>query len=86
MKKYHLFLDGVYPSSENRMTKLGNDGLTLCLDYSYSYSSTDPVVCHPIKHIPSTPNSTIDAGYFVVPNYMNETMGYIDVKFWPSNL
>jgi hypothetical protein len=34
MKKYHLFLDGVDPSSTDRITKLGNDGLTLCLDYS----------------------------------------------------
>ncbi|MGA9845993.1 MAG: hypothetical protein WBP64_08740 [Nitrososphaeraceae archaeon] len=43
-------------------------------------SSKYKVFSHTIKHIPSTPNSTIDAGYFVVPNYMNESMGYITAK------
>ena len=31
LKKYHLFLDGVYPSSENKVARLGNDGLNLIL-------------------------------------------------------
>ncbi|MGC2381809.1 MAG: hypothetical protein WA631_01720 [Nitrososphaeraceae archaeon] len=37
-------------------------------------------LCHTITNIPSAPNSTIDAGYFVVPSYVNESMGYITAK------
>lgn len=83
-KKYHLFLYGVNPSwtqtnDENRrIAKLGNDGITLCLNFSPQ--TNDSYICHPITHIPSTPNSTIDAGYFVVPSYLNETNGYVYAK------
>ena len=63
-------------SSPSRIVKLGNDCLTLCL----SYSVTGPTLCHTITNIPSAPNSTIDAGYFVVPSCMNESMGYITAK------
>jgi hypothetical protein len=73
--KYHLFLDGIYPSSKDRIYKLGNDGLTVCLHFtSHEMPTREKVaVCHPITHIPSIDNSTIDAGYFVVPSSLNES-------------
>ena len=70
MKKYHIFADGVYPSSTDRIYKLVNDGLKICVSDRKGFA---PSVCHPITNIPSAPNSTIDAGYFIVPNgYMDE--------------
>jgi hypothetical protein len=65
MKKYHIFLDGTYPSSTNRPTKLTNEGLSICVS---PIDKWEPSVCHPITNIPFTPNSTVDAGYFIVPD------------------
>ena len=46
MKKYHIFLDGMSPSSRDRPTKLGNDGLRTCLNFGSN--SDNLVVCHPM--------------------------------------
>lgn len=40
-----------------------------------------PSVCHPITNIPSAPNSTIDAGYFIIPNgYMDEGLVSVNAE------
>jgi hypothetical protein len=55
MNKYHIFLDGFDP--KNNVTK----NLSLCLVYNI----TGPSSCHELTNLPSAPNSSIDAGYFV---------------------
>jgi hypothetical protein len=82
LKKYHLFLDETLPSSAFWGAKLVNENLTAYLDFNPDYDHPKPLVCHPIKEsdIPSTPNSTIDAGYFAVPSNLNESHGYVHVK------
>jgi hypothetical protein len=78
MKKYHIFADGVYPSSTDRICKLVNDGLKICVSDRNGFA---PSVCHPITNIPSAPNSTIDAGYFIVPNgYMDEGLVSVNAE------
>jgi hypothetical protein len=59
-------LNGTYPSSTDRPTKLTNEGLSVCVSLGHDF---EPAVCHPIKEsdIPPTNNSILDAGYFVVP-------------------
>ena len=32
MKKYHIFLDGMYPSSRDRVKKLTNEGFSVCVN------------------------------------------------------
>jgi hypothetical protein len=74
LKKYHLFLDGIYRSS-SRHIKLVNQNLTACLDFGANYTNPKPLVCHPIKEsdIPRTDDSILDAGYFVVSDKLNES-------------
>lgn len=59
LKKYHIFLGGTYPSYVEKATKLVNENLTVCLDFSSTDAFPDtpkPLVCHPIKEreIPRT--------------------------------
>ncbi|MGA9841157.1 MAG: hypothetical protein WBQ25_02470 [Nitrososphaeraceae archaeon] len=72
LKKYHLFLDATFPSSAFRAAHLVNEHLKVCLDFK---STPKPLVCHPIKEsdIPSTNNSIMDAGFFVVSSKLNES-------------
>ena len=72
LKKYHLFLDGTYPSYIDRSTKLVNQNLSVCLEF---VNYTTPFVCHQIKEneIPRTNDSIVDMGYFVVSDKLNET-------------
>ena len=78
LQQYHLFLEGTYPSSINRSTKLVNQDLSICLKFPIDHIYTTPVICHPIKEsdIPKTNASIIDAGYFVVSDKLNETARY----------
>jgi len=78
-------LVGTYPQSTDFFGyKLVNRNLTVCLDFNPNYTTPNPkpLVCHPIKEsdMPSTPNSTIDAGYFIIPSNLNESHGYVHVK------
>jgi hypothetical protein len=89
LRQYHIFLDGTYPSSIDRSTKLVNQDLSICLEFPINndilhYTS---VVCHPIKEsdIPQTNDSIVDAGYLVVSDKLNQTAarafihtGYLD--------
>lgn len=78
MKKYHIFLDGVYPSSTDRIYKLVNEGLRICVSPRNDF---EPSVCHPIIKIPSAPNSIVDAGYFIVPNgFVNDGLVSVNVE------
>ncbi len=65
-------MDATFPSSAFRAAKLINENLTACLDFS-NYSKPNPLVCHPIKEsdIPSTNDSIMDAGFFVVSSKLN---------------
>jgi len=65
LKQYHLFLGRTYPSSVGRSTKLINQFWSNHIDSG--------VVCHPIKEsdIPSTNDSILDAGNFVVSSKLN---------------
>lgn len=51
LKKYHIFLDGTYPSYVDRSYRLVNQNLTTCLDFNPNYTNPNPkpLVCHPIK-------------------------------------
>jgi hypothetical protein len=72
LKKYHLFLDETFPSPAFRAAKLVNEDLKLCLEFTHEPKS---LVCHPVKEndVPSTNNSIMDAGYFVVSDKLNQT-------------
>ena len=74
LRQYHLFLDGTYPSSVDRSTKLVNQDLSICLEF-WSNHINSKVLCHQIKEsdIPLVNDSIVDAGYFVVPAALNET-------------
>ena len=91
LAQYHMFLDGTYPSSIDRSTKLVNQDLSICLQFPISHHYNEPVVCHQIKEsdIPQTNDSIVDAGYFVVPDKLNQTaatacvqVGYRDMGTW----
>lgn len=92
LQQYHMFLDGTYPSSIDRSTKLVNQDLSICLEFFRdNVSPPSEVICHPIKEsdIPQTNDSIVDAGYFVVPATLNETsaracvgVGYRDMGEW----
>jgi hypothetical protein len=58
MKQYHIFLDGVSPSSTNRATKLVNDAFSVCVGPNLS----DTSVCHPVSITLPVTNRTIDGG------------------------
>jgi hypothetical protein len=75
VKKYHIFLDGTYPSYIDRSTRLVNQNITACLDFNPNYDRPNPYVCHHIKEsdIPPTKDSILDVGYFVVSDKLNET-------------
>ena len=86
-----MFLEGTYPSSINRSTKLVNQDLQPVLKFPIDHIYTTPVICHPIKEsdIPKTNASIIDAGYFVVSDKLNQTVatacisvGYRDMGEW----
>ena len=74
LRQYHLFLDGTYPSSVDRSTKLVNQDLSICLEF-WSNHINSKVLCHQIKEsdIPLVNDSIVDAGYFVSPAALNET-------------
>ena len=80
MKKYHIFLNGTYPSSTNRSTKLTNEGLSVCVQFTDDW---EPAVCHPIKEseIPLTNNSIVDAGFFIIPINSTNPGVYAKVKY-----
>ena len=84
LKKYHLFLDETFPSSAFRGAKLVNENLTVCLDFNPDYDHPKPVVCHPIKEsdIPSTNNSIMDAGFYVVSDKLNESAARRSCNFY----
>ena len=67
-----MFLDGLYPSSINRHTRLLNQNLSACIDFSNNSSVT---LCHQINEsdIPNINDSILDAGFFVVSDKLNET-------------
>jgi hypothetical protein len=66
-------LDATFPSSAYRAAKLVNEHLKVCLDFKSNYTNPTPLVCHPIKEsdIPSTSDSILDAGNFVVSSKLN---------------
>jgi hypothetical protein len=82
MRAYHVFLDGIYPSSVGRHIRLLNQNLSACLDFrvppntDYAGNTNDPnpFLCHHIKEsdIPKTNDSILDVGYFVVSDKLNE--------------
>jgi hypothetical protein len=91
LQQYHMFLDGTYPSSIDRSTKLVNQDLSICLQFPMNHRYVTPVLCHQIKEsdIPQANDSIVDAGYFVVPAALNETaatacigVGYRDMGVW----
>lgn len=53
------------------MFQNGNENLRVCLDANFGDKHA---VCHHIKEVPLESNSTVDAGYFVVPaSIVNES-------------
>ena len=77
-------LNGTYPSSTDRPTKLTNEGLSVCVSLGHDF---EPAVCHPIKEsdIPPTNNSILDAGYFVVQRrvmlaYIVNGIGFLNIN------
>jgi hypothetical protein len=57
LKKYHVFLDGIYPSYVGRNIRLLNQNLSACLDFASNNISAEkvndtesnPFLCHRIK-------------------------------------
>jgi hypothetical protein len=90
LKKYHIFLDGSFPSSAFRAAKIINENLTACLDFSYSYTDANPkpLVCHSVKEsdIPLTNDSIIDAGFFVVSDKLNNSNAEACVRVGYHNM
>jgi hypothetical protein len=64
--------------------------ITACLDFNPNYTNPKPLVCHPIKEsdIPSTDDSVVDAGFFVVSDKLNESAAtacvHVGYKNWYS--
>jgi hypothetical protein len=72
LEKYHIYLYGSYPSSTGEATRIVNEHLKVCLDFS---SDQKPYLCHRISpsQIPRANDSIIDAGFFVAPSGLNSS-------------
>jgi hypothetical protein len=91
LQQYHLFMEGTFPSSIDRSTKLVNQDLSVCLGFPINHIYPTLIVCHPIKEseIPKINDSIVDAGYLVISDKLNQTaimactqVGYHDMGEW----
>jgi hypothetical protein len=77
LQKYHIYLYGSYPSWVGEATKIVNEHLNVCIDFnqavSLNYTNPKPYLCHQVlaSQIPSTNDSVIDAGFYMVPSSLN---------------
>ena len=85
LEKYHIYLYGSYPSSTGEATRIVNEHLSVCLDFS---SDQKPYICHRISPnlIPQANDSMIDAGFFVAPSSLNMSNANICVHVGYRNL
>jgi hypothetical protein len=83
MRAYHIFVDGLDPlwaasdANGRKNLELTYDGLQVGLKYGETFT---PVIFHKITVAPAAVNSTVDAGFFVVPKSLNEGKMWVMLK------
>ena len=77
--RYHVYLYGSFPSSTDTSTRIVNEHLSACVDFS---TNEKPYLCHRVlpSQIPKADDGTIDAGIFVVPGNFNVSAAKVCVS------